>query len=84
MCELVVMDMKDIIDKVEVHVFIHIGLFEALTGDTGCEEEVRLYVDTEPSVFVLRNAPIVVFVVELAVGGRSNELVHLLLGGETV
>lgn len=84
MCELAVVHMEDIVHQVEVHVFVHVGLFEALAGDTGCEEEVRLYVDTEPSVFILGNAPIEVLAVELAVSGRGNELVHLLLGGETV
>lgn len=84
MSELLFVNMKDVVDQVEVHVFVHICLFEAFAGDARCEEEVGLDVDAVTSVFVVLDAPVVKLLVGLLEGRWSDELVHLLLGNCSV
>ena len=84
MPELLLMDVEDVVDEMEVHVFVHVCFFEALAGDAGGEEEVRLDVDAVPAEFVVLDAPVVELLVELEEVGWSDELIHLFLGSASV
>jgi hypothetical protein len=49
--------MNETVNQSEIHVLVHIRLFEEIAGDTGAKEEVRLDVNVVTFVgFVLCNA----------------------------
>lgn len=74
----VVIDVKDVVDQMKIHILVHISLFKALTGDAGSQKEVRLDIDVISSMLFILKTPIKIFLIGLKIGGRNYKLIHLL------
>jgi hypothetical protein len=79
MLHLAVLDMENTLHQMEIHVFIHICLLQALAGHTRSQEETGLDVYTVPPVLLVRQTFSEEGLVPLQITLRSYKLIHLLL-----
>jgi hypothetical protein len=64
-------NIKNIVDQVKIHIFIHICLFETFASDTGSQKKVRFNINIISSMLFILNTPSEVFLVGLLIGGGS-------------
>lgn len=60
----------------KIHVFVHICVLEALAGQTGGEEEVRLNVNVESSMFVVCHTPVEILLILDCLFRLRKEVIH--------
>jgi hypothetical protein len=71
-------DEADVVDQMEIHILVHVGLFKALARGAGGQEEVGFNIDVVSSMFFLFETLVKELLIGLKVGGGSHEFIHLL------
>ena len=82
MAYLAVVDVQDTLHQVEVHVFVHICLLQALTGHTRRQKQARLDVYAVASVLLAGQALVEEVLVLFLVYSRGQKLIHFFLSVE--
>ena len=78
MFDFVVRNVQNTLDKMEIHIFVHISLFETFTGQTRGQEQTRLNVDAVSSVFFGLDSLVEKVLIGLFVLVRGDKFVHSL------
>lgn len=61
--EFAIVKVKNVVDQVEIHILVHVSVFEAFTSHTGGIEEVRLNINAVSSELVVGLAQFPIFLI---------------------